>query len=117
MTCATTAEAIATVAAAGTDVCAAEEEEHGSAVDIGNSSNDRPPHPPPLALDEPPPVIPSSEEVTISMMLDESDRDLIAARLAVLEASAEDINYIISSQTATMVPHTRRCWVKTSCNK
>jgi hypothetical protein len=51
------------------------------------------------------------------MMLDESDRDLIAARLAVLEASAEDINYIISSQTATMVPHTRRCWVKTSCNK
>ena len=71
VTCATIADAIATVAAVTGD-CAAEEEEHGRVVDIGNSSNDRP---------EPPPVIPSSEEVTISMMLDESDRDLIAARL------------------------------------
>ena len=49
----------------------------------------------PRSGSEPPPVIPSLEEVTISiMMLDESDRDLIATRLAVLEASAEDIIWV-----------------------
>ena len=95
-TCATMADAFATVAAGTDDRAAEEEEEHGRVVDVGNGSNDRPPPPAPLV--EPPPVIPSSEEATIStMMLDDSDRDLIAARLAVLEASAEDIHYIISS--------------------
>jgi hypothetical protein len=98
--CATmAADAIATVDAAGTDDRAAEEG-HGRAVDIGNSGNDRPPQTPPLVV-EPPPVVPSSEEeatIISTMSLDESDRDLIAARLAVLEASAEDnMNYIIPS--------------------
>lgn len=74
VTSATIADAI--TVAANDDFAA--KEEHGS--------------PPPLV--ESPPV-PSSEEVTISM--DDSDRNLIAARLAVLEASAKDINCIIIS--------------------
>ena len=71
--------------AAGTDDCASEEEEEEEEggrqppVGVGTTSRYS--------------FFGGSDNISI-MMLDESDRDLIAARLAVLEASAEDIIWV-----------------------